>query len=159
MREKGISKQTIITILLFHFGDGTIDGTGEKRLGYHEISLLLTERIKKANIELNSSKEFVKEFIDRCVFDGAIEGFIPADCIYDGTLEYGVFVTRKQIHKHIETKSFSYYKSLHIGPLLLRPHARYTDGPIKNDRKRKVVVCYWPNLFLDILYIFRRYNG
>lgn len=159
LREKGISKQTIITILLFHFGDGTIDGTGEKRLGYHEISLFLTERIKKANLELNSNKEFVKEFIDRCIFDGAIEGFIPADCIYDGTLEYGVFVTRKQIHKHIESKSFSYYKSLHIGPLLLRPHARYTDGPIKNDRKRKVVVCYWPNLFLDLLYIFGRYNG
>ena len=49
LRECGISKRSQQTILLYHFGDGTNDGSGKSRLDYNELRLLLKERLKELN--------------------------------------------------------------------------------------------------------------
>ena len=53
LRSLGISKRTQQTILLYQYGDGTMDGSGKRRMKYHEMRTWLDERIKEAKNKLN----------------------------------------------------------------------------------------------------------
>lgn len=159
LREWGISKRTIKTFLYYHFGDGTLDGSGAKRYNWLEYRLKLSEDIKLMNEELNARKSFVKDFVDRCLFRGPKEGSIPADYIYFGTLEYGSLCSKKQVMRHIENRTWSFMDNPHIGPIQFRPHARYIDKEIKNERYRWQVMFWWANLQRDLSYISNRYEG
>lgn len=159
LRNNGIDEETIETILLYHYGDGTIDGSGKERMPYEELNYRLMDRIKKANIVLNKDKDFVKKTIERCVFKGSRETNIEADYIYHGSAEYGCLMNKKQIFKHVNYRTWEYMSHLHIGPMLFRPHARYIGDDIKNEYSRKKVDVSWPRLEKDIRYISERYDG
>ena len=156
--ENGVSEKTIETIKLFHFGDDTIDGTGERRMNYNEIMVKYKDRIAEANYELNGDRQLVQKVVSRCMFEGSHPDYVHADVIYFGDVEYGVFATKQQVLKHIRRKYYSYYETLHIGPLILRPDSRYLDGPVRDERKRNSITAYWPALEKDIEYIANRYN-
>lgn len=158
LKEKHISQSTLDTIRLFHFGDDTLDGTGTRRMDYNEIMFKYGDRIKEANYELNTDRDFVISVVNRVMFDGAYDEYVKADAIYCGDLEYGVIATKKQVRKHVLKKYYSYYKSLHIGPILIRPDARYCNQPIKDERKRNRIVATWPKLTSEIGYIGDRYD-
>ena len=158
LKDNGISSKTIETIRLYHFGDGTVDGSGSTRMGYAEVMVWLGERIVDANSELNFSREFVFKTVERCVFLGAKNDNIAADCIYFGDRNYGFVATKKQIYKHLGKRDFAFYDNLHIGPLLLRPHSRYAGRPIVSVRNRRRCVLYWPRLGSDIEFIATRYD-
>lgn len=158
LRENFISERTIETILLCHYSDGTIDGTGTERKTFQELQYIYQERIKEANEELNKEKEFVRKTIERCIFVGTT-GHIEADYIYHGNLEYGEIMNKRQIFKHVQYRNWMYMDHLHIGPIIFRPHARYAEGEIKNPYNRTRVDFAYPNLDKDIHYISERYNG
>lgn len=158
LKEMGISQRTLDTICMFHYGDGTIDGRGKKRMGHSDVVHWLGGRIKEANSELNFSKDFVLNVVRRCVFKGSNVDNIEASAIYFGDVNYGVIATSKQIYKHIKVRDFDWMDNLHIGPLLLRPDARYLNSEILDERKRQRIVLYWANLGSDINFIAKRYN-
>ena len=155
---QGISKETQETILLYQYGDGTTDGTGKTRIDYNELRVLLKDRITKANIELNESKDFVLKVIERCILLGTLENAIRIDGLYFGNYKFGEIATTKQIIKHIKRKDWDWMRNLHIGPIQLRPHARYIGKEIKNPESRNKLECYWANLSSDIDYISNRYD-
>ena len=158
LRESGISEETIETYLLYHYGDGTLDGTGEKRMNSIEVRFTYDERIKKMNAEFNSSKEFIKEFADRVMFQGVNPSASMAEYIYHGDVDYGVICSRNQFRRHIETKNWDYMTTcVHVGPFVLRPHARYANKEIRNEESRKTVEVNYPRLCQDITYISLRY--
>jgi hypothetical protein len=101
LRKEGISSRTQQTLLLFQYGDGTNDGTGERRYSSDQVRIMLANRIREANEELNKDKEFIKRFITRIIFDGVNPEAKKADAIYYGDVNYGVTVTRKQMNKLI----------------------------------------------------------
>lgn len=155
----GISKRTLDTICLFHYGDGTIDGSGkDNRQSYNEVVAGLQDRINEANDELNSDMDFIIEVLDHCMFKGSNINNIRADCVYFGDKDYGIVATRNQFIKNTKRRGFDFYSHLHIGPLLFRPDARYVDKEITHERKRNRIVAYWPNLREDIEYMSKRYN-
>lgn len=158
LEKLGVSKRSIETIRLFHYGDETTDGTGKRRMDYNEVMTKYAERIAEANYEMNGNRLLVQSVVNRCMFDGSHEEYVKADAIYFGDVEYGVLATKQQILKHIQRKYYSYYKTLHIGPLILRPDCRYVDRPVNDQRKRNRIVVYWPALDKDIDYISNRYN-
>ena len=158
LESEGISERTIETIRLFQYGDGTTDGTGKERKEYLPLISELMPRIEEANEELNYRKEFVLDAVYRCVFQGTDENNPLVDAIYFGTPEYGIVTTKKQILSHIRKRAFTFFKNLHIGPLLLRPHSRYSNRDIADERNRHRIIAYWPNLNADLDYISKRYN-
>ena len=158
LRSLGVSKRTQQTILLYHFGDGTMDGSAKERFPYEKLRLLLAQRIKEANDELNKDRDFILKVVNRCVFDGAIEDAPRADAIYHGDYEFGMLVSKKQVEKHIKRKTWDYLNNLHIGPLHLRPSARYIGREIVSEKRRHRLECFWPHLKDDIDYIARRYD-
>lgn len=158
LKEQGISKNTIDTILYFQFGDGTLDGTGQNRMPYEKLMYLLASRIRKANYELNSNKDFILKFVERCVFKGAKPENLAADYIYHGSVYYGNVVGKKELLFYVQNKEWQWYKSLHIGPLMIKPHARYVDRPIISEKRRHQVDVSWPKFYAVLDYISRRYS-
>ena len=155
----GFSNETLETICLFHYGDGTIDGSNaEHRLNYDKVVEKLKDRIKSANEELNKDMDKILMVVTRCVFKGAYEDNLEADCVYFGDTEYGVVASKKQFFRNIQRRGFDYYDHLHIGPLLIRPDARYFNKNIASERKRNRVIVSWPKLREDIEYMAKRFN-
>ncbi len=157
LRSIGVSEETLRTILLHHYGDGTVNGTGKKRYDNRQVYEWLKDRIKKANIELNNL-EIIHRVCDRALFQGVRDDVPPADAIYHGDYEHGSVASRVQIELYLDDKNWLYAENLHCGPLFLRPHARYVDVEIKKPIQRQKVVLYWPNMPKDIAYISKRYN-
>ncbi len=159
LRNWNLSVEGQKTLLLYHFGDGTMDGSGKKRLEYMDIMRILRSKIKSLNEEFNNNKEFVKDIIYRCLFKGTQEGNIEADYIYHGDINYGVVCSKEQIFKHIDRRDWAFMDNLHIGPIQFRPHARYSDKEIKNEESRWKIDFWWANLAADLDYIAERYDG
>ena len=159
LKENGIDDYTIETYLLFHFGDGTTDGSGLIRKSAYEARVELDERIRQMNAAFNNNPEFIKAVIERTLFQGVNPAAKKAQYIFHGDIHYGVFMSRSQMMKHLERKSFDFLTCPHIGPLVLKPHARYSGKPILSDQRRKEVLITYPNFHADVKYIMNRYNG
>ena len=159
LKECGISDYTIETYLLYHYGDGTTDGTGKRRLSSIQVRFMYDERIRKMNDEFNKSKDFIKKVADRVMFQGVNPDASKAEFIYHGDKDYGVFVSRNQYMRHIEKKNWDFMQTcVHIGPFVVRPHARYSNKEILNEDHRHTVVINYPRFVQDLLYISSRYS-
>lgn len=157
LKEQSVSSETIKTLLLNQFGDNTIDGSGKERLELSELKYQLRLDIKKANTELNSNPELLEKIIDRLLFTGWNKDVLPADAIYHGDIYEGVIVTRTQVMKYMRYKFWDYYDNLHIGPIFLRPHARYIGCEVKNEYYRHKIDGFWTNMLADMKYISRKF--
>lgn len=158
LRSFGISKETQKTILYYHFGDGTMTGDGKKRMDSYEARDWLHKEIKLANDELNKNKDLIHSFLERTMYQGIDETAPNVDYIYFGTPEYGVIVSKKQIQTYVDRRNWRYFDNLHIGPIFLKPHARYAHTNINSVERREKVHCYWPNLAMDLDMISKRYS-
>ncbi len=158
--DNGISKRTIETIILCHFGDGTLDGSGAVRHDYHEVFQMYKARVIEANKELNQNIEFVKKTLDRAVFQGVDPEAPRADFIYYGDEEFGTLVAYQQVYKYIERKpgNWSFYENLHIGPLIIRPHGRYAHKEVVSEKRHNEIQLNWPHLQEDLQYIVKNYG-
>lgn len=160
LKNKAISERTIETILLFHYGDGTTDGSGKKRISLDELKYRLSKRIKEANKELNDSSEILSAVMNRAVFQGVRNDIPAADALYVGDYISGLVVTRKQIVKHIANPhKWDWMDSLHVGPLLIKAANRYIGKEIKDPEKREKMELYWSQLQSDIRYIHFKYDN
>lgn len=158
LRTLGVEERVIKTILLFAYGDGTTDGSGAKRKNGMEIRYELKDEIEYLNLRLNESKELVKAVVNRLLFEGVDPFAYKAQYIYHGNTEYGDFVSKNQVLKHIDHKNWDFMDCPHIGPIVFRPHARYSGKEILNEKFRNELKFTWPNLLSDIRYISKRYN-
>ena len=59
-----------------------------------------------------------------------MEENIKANYIYHGDADYGVLVSKRQLFKHCIRRDCKWMDNLHIGPMLLNPHARYIGKEI-----------------------------
>ncbi len=157
LRGLGVSEETLKTIVLYQFGDGTYDGTGKVRVPIEELKYRMMKQIKAANDELNSNEELIVKVAERLIFQGVNKDAPKAEAIYHGDVMDGVIVTRPQIIKHIKRKNWNYYDNLHIGPLFLKAHARYIGKEVVNEKYRRKIDASWPRLLEDITYISKTY--
>ena len=158
LRRFGVSVETQKTLLLYQFGDGTMDGSGKRRMNYHEVYDWLKERIDNANKELNGKFDIIMSTFERVIFQGVDEAAQSAEYLYYGDIEYGIVISRKQFESHLKTKEWGWYDNLHIGPILIKPHARYANKAVVSDLRRRQITFYWPKMQPDMVYISKRYN-
>ena len=158
LRQFDISVETQKTLLLYQYGDGTMDGSGEKRMTYHEVYDWLHTHIERANKELNGRFDIIISTFERVLFQGVDPTVQSAEYIYFGTADYGILVSRKQLEHHLKTKEWGWYDNFHIGPILFKPHARYANKAIVSDERRREITFYWPKMQADLIYIGKRYS-
>lgn len=159
LSDNGMSEKSQETFLLFQYGDGTTDGTGKTRYNYEQLLPMLSDRVAEANEELNSDKDFLLRVADRLLWKGNFLELPGADYIYHGTPDFGIICSKRQVSTHLKRKNFSFYHSLHFGPILPRPYVRYIDFAGQYPEKRNIVCFKWVRLVSDIHYIGERYNG
>lgn len=149
-----VSKKTIEEILKFHWGDGTIDGSGAIRISgttyknnhIHEISLI--------NKEINN-KNILKKAINRFLFQGKDSKYERIDAIYYGNANDGHWATTEEIENYILTRKFE-NATIHFGPLNYQVWNRCLNFNRKMEKRRQVIQIKWSSLLKDILYIERK---
>jgi len=159
LRSIGIENDELRTMCLFHFADGTCDGSGVKRMDNMRVLVWLESKIKVFNQKVNNHPDLIELILERLLFQGVDPNAARVDYIYFGDLDYGITVSRHQIKRHLHTKSYMFLRNLHFGPILFRPHARYAHSEIKNFYNHKKVDFYWPGLEKDLQYIYKRYGN
>ncbi len=158
-RSIGISEKNLKTLCLYQFGDGTYDGSGKYRLDYHETFRWLADKIRVFNDEVNENMEIVLKIVKKFLFQGVKNDTPMVDYIYAGDIDFGCAVSRTQINTHLKIKSYCFYENIHIGPLLIRPHAKYAHAKIRSEYSHQRVDFYWPKFEEDVKYIYKRYNN
>lgn len=159
VKSYGFSDATINTMLLFHYGDGTFDGTGTVRHDRDTLMVMMKRDIQSANEELNANRKFMMDLFARVVFDGNYSDLPGADFIYHGNKDYGVLCSRVQIVKHLRRRTYSFITSPHVGPIMYRPYVRYTDFKEMHPEKRNIVNFKWLGMNGDLSYITDKYDG
>ena len=157
LKSQNISEKSLETIQLFHYADGTTNGTGARRMGTEELFESLGDRIKEMNQELNADREFIKKFAEYVMFQGYNPNIKGADAVYLGDYDSGMCTLKEQFIKYFERDKFSWQEYPHIGPFLFRPHARYTNSEIKRQDRHDIVDVYWPHFDTSIRFIARNY--
>ncbi|MGM9857976.1 MAG: hypothetical protein ACI311_01840 [Bacilli bacterium] len=145
----GVSKRTINIIKFYHFGDGTIDGTGSKRMDVSEIKVKYGKLIKEANEEINK-REIIEKVFERFVIKGANEYYQRIDYIYYGDTEFGYFVTRDELLQYALRHRCMFLTGLHFGPLNYQPYKRLLNSQKKSEKERYIVQIKWIGLLSDI---------
>lgn len=157
IKSMGISDRTIETIKLFHYGDGTTDGSGSEISSDITIRKNLEDRFKEANLELNKDRKFVVDLVHRFIFKGTREENIEADYIFHGEPNFGIIVSKNQVLKQVEIKRYDFYENIHIGPIMFRPHCRSGHKSSRYPMYRQKMDFYWPNYLSDLNYIKDHY--
>ena len=150
-RKSGISVATQKTFLRFYYGDGTMDGTGKRKLTYGETLKWLWKDIEAANKEINDPK-YREMLFDRFVFKGREGRVIRADYLIYGTPASFIFVSRKDV-----LSSFPYLFrkrkfGLRFGPMTFQPYLRKSYWK-KNGREKDKYQVKWHKMVFDYEYI------
>ena len=149
LRELGVSKETQRTILYFHYGDSTLDGTGIKRYSFEELFPLISKRLKTANLEL-MQKGIIEAALKRFVFVGTEDRKIQVDEIWYGDNNYYLSITKRELTDFVLSKTFKHINTLHIGPMTIQPYLRDVNRKSRNQFKRQTIQVKWHYLLTDI---------
>ena len=149
LRSLGVSVKTQKILLLFHYGDGTLDGTGNQRMLYDELVLKNRDNINYANKEL-AKYEIVEAALNRFVFCGTENNANEVDYIYYGDEKYGVLCSRDELTNFVLSKNYSHYKTMHIGPMSIQPYLRDPNRVSRHPYKRDIVQIKWHYLLTDL---------
>ena len=144
LKSLNISQETLDTIKFYHYGDGTLDGSGKKTLRLDEFKEKYKERIAKANEEL-SNEEIVKAVIFRCVVKGRNERNQEINYFYYGNVEEGIFLKRDHLLEYGPKLNCYYDTAIHFGPLSYNQkiHKRLT---LENGKYAQFSQLVWPNI-------------
>jgi hypothetical protein len=150
LRSLGISENTLKTIVLYHYGDNTYDGTGPTRFTSAELRRVYPGKFKQASDEL-SQTSIIKAIISRCITKGRFPTNYVIDGIYHGTVEQGLFVPTKAIYQILLRKKYRRKNgTINIGMLTYQPGSRNLWGIPGSEQKRSQSEIKWRSFAYDI---------
>lgn len=147
----GISEKTRLELLKFHWGDGTIDGTGKNRVSSADYKRENRNQIVLINKEINH-KEILPQIINRFLFQGKSCEYDIVDSIYYGNSEIGHWAKKEEILNYA-TSYFFHSDSIHFGPLNYQIWNRCLNFNPNTENRRKVMQVKWASLSQDIINI------
>lgn len=151
--KNSIDENVVNDYRLYHFGDSTLDGKGERRMGHQEVMTYFSQQIADFNETFLSNKDLTWKFVERVVFKGNNPDLPGADFLYHGNVNDGVICSKEQVRRFVYKKPFTSFINPHVGMLTLHPAARYVNGEEKNPEKRYLVEVSWPNMRNDVGFI------
>ena len=160
LRSLGISEELIRILKLYHYGDGTIDGTGEVRKSLVEIKEEMWEDIIKFNEAVNDPA-ILRHIIIRFLCTGTPYQRSFVSHIYSGTMSYGYLIDAKTLIDYICSGYPTGTTSIHFGPFIYTPAYRGLENYDSSNVKRYYLNIKWPSMNRDIrdakdwLFIFK----
>lgn len=135
----------IKNLKLFHFGDTTIDGTGNNRFSNKDTSKIYKNEIEKANVVFNK-KRFLVKIIDRLLFSGNFRNPIVVDAEYHGSINNGVWASRKEIIKYMKNSKFTNSDTIKFANLTYQPYMRDENRTAKKPKGRYDMQAKWGSM-------------
>lgn len=147
LKELGLSEISINNFLLFHFGDNTLNGTGNTRYSAEEMKTLYKNNLISLNYELNNNMIIRKYIIKQFIL-----GQNEIDYLIYGIPENFIWLSKKEIIELImEYKCDSIKLSPHISVLTIQNLNRCLNGNKTLESRRFKIQIKWYNIYDDIL--------
>ncbi len=154
--EDFIGKKELNWLKLFHYGDDTIDGSGEIRYNASECKKRYKKEIQSLNLQINKSN-YLEAFLDRFLFVGNVSE-LNVDVIYHGTINSGLWASDKEIKDYIKNNYFS-NNAIHFGPLTYQVWGRDDKRTAKHPDRRYVMQIKWGSIESDLSSIREHANN
>lgn len=138
----GIKKEIIYEILKYQYADGTIDGTGLKRIGAEEYKINNKKSIDRINKFINNEC-VINKCINRFLLQGTNENYSVVDVLICGTPDDFFYVTRDELYKYILDKINFKSSSIHFSCLIFQSLSRVLDYNSKTEYRRNWVQIKW----------------
>lgn len=151
LKENNVSKRIIDSYLKYHYADGSIDGSGAKRMSVDEYKVDNQCSIDEIN-EIFNQKEILLKAIDRFVIKGTNSNYY-IDALICGEVNDFIWITKEDIIKVIMAKKDVYSTAVHFGPMTVQPKNRCLNYNSKYEKDRHCIQIKWYNLFDDIIEI------
>lgn len=142
-------RDLVIAYLKYHYGDGTTNGKGVKRLSNLEAKVLYRKELDEINKFLNQDY-IVDKAIERFVTKGRNDNH-EIDCIIYGVPEDFLWILKDDIKKIIHKKKDMYSSGIHVGPLFIQPQNRCINRNPLYENKRYFVQVKWYELCDNII--------
>lgn len=133
----------------YHFGDGTLNGKGEKRQTVEEYKSMHADDITLINKWFNDEK-IIKLAIERFILKGNNSDF-AIDAIICGSINDFVWLSRADIYKVILAQKNLESSAVHFGSLIVQPKTRCLNYNPKYEKDRFCVQIKWYSLYEDII--------
>ena len=133
-------------LLFFIWGDGTMDGSGDKdkRINARKFKNKHPKKIKEIQEYFNSIK---KNLIKRFLVDGAVSS-TPNDFFYYGNVDSGICCLANHVLNWVESNSSN--GVIHVGRLSFQAWNRNINGGILSEHKRGVIQLKWGTIENDL---------
>ncbi|MCR5423009.1 MAG: hypothetical protein K6E74_05165 [Bacilli bacterium] len=149
LRKLGISEDLITTLRLYHYGDGTIDGTGDVHKSLDEIKAEMLDKIDEFNEAVNK-KEILMKIANRFICSGTPFQKSYVTHLYYGKVTYGTMIHVKTLLDYICEEFKCDTKAIHFGPFIYSPAYRGVENFDANNVKRYYINIKWPSATNDI---------
>ena len=157
LRDVSISYRTIDYLKIYHYGDRTTDGTGRVRYSAKEVQKLFANEVNTINYELNQPMN-LESIVDRVLFSGKSKYNYPAEIIYYGTLDSGLWATKEEILDYFLSNSHE-SKGVNLGSLYYQVWGRDNKFSAKYPDRRHIMQIKWSSLEKDLRLIRMRSHG
>jgi len=147
--ENKIDREIVVEYLKYHYADGSMNGTGYKRLSVEEYKISNQINIDKVNKAINNEK-ILKEAIDRFVIKGNNSNYYIDSIIYSEVDDF-IWATKNEIKDIILSKKDIYSTAVHFGPMICQPKNRCLNYNPKYEKDRFCVQIKWYSLFDNII--------
>ena len=134
LRQNGVKEEVINILLLYHFGDGTCDGTGKIRYSAEKSKVKYAHEIKTFNQYINNFSN-LKKIFERMLFVGS-NVKTAADVIYYGNINYGVWCKKEELIKYFGKNKCYYMNTPHFSALTYQNWCRNINLSRKSEQHR-----------------------
>lgn len=149
LRHLNVSEYHIETLRLYHYGDGTIDGTGAERDDVVTVKVKLADRIQKFNEELNKP-EYLRNILYRFLSFGTLNQKDHVDYLYYGNLYVGGLYDMKDLIDFFTIEHTVNIKGIHFGPFFYCAFYRFADKDSKGEKNRHYLTIRWFGHEIDL---------
>lgn len=149
--DSGVSRDSVIEYLRYHYADGTLNGTGKVRISGEEYKKDNQDKIDKINLEINN-EYILTRAINRFVLQGKNSNQL-IDVILYGTRDDILWLKRNDVYKVILDNKNIYSTGIHFGQLYCQPMTRNLNNNKRYDKKRFCIQIKWYSLFKNIMLI------
>lgn len=158
LKEIKVNNNIINYLKLYHFGDDTYNGDGEKRYSAEESKLKYAKEILRFN-KYVSYDNLLSKIIDRFLFIGNSNNKYEVDYIYYGNEKYAIWASREEILNFLINNKCYYMKTIHFSSLTFQNWCRNINKNKKSEKNRNYIQIKWFSIVSDLQKIRNKYDN
>ena len=157
LKSNQLKEDVIEEILKYHYGDGTTNGTGKKRISSEEYKKFHQDKLDNINKYFNQ-ENIIKAAVNRFVLIGNNNN-VSIDALIYGVIDDFIWITKEEITKIVLSNKNIKKTGLAFGSLFYQPMNRCLNYNPKYEYSRNYIQIKWYHLSDDIIEIMAMRNN